>query len=188
MGSSALRPPEPETPTPPQCDCGPSAWPRRAPRPRGPAAGRPRLARTGWRQTPQLRVIVSSTPSGALRPPISSTKICPAHFLPEAVMGPSHGCSRLKAFRLYSLSSSTIRLATKRRIQVRVNVPCRRKRGPLKFDPAGPEPTTCTQKRGKQLRLVHAELTAARFSKPAWHGPRARSRRPSRSGLGKIRR
>jgi PleD family two-component response regulator len=32
----------------------------------------------------------------------------------------SHGCSRLKAFRLYSLSSSTIRLASKRRIQVRV--------------------------------------------------------------------
>lgn len=35
-------------------------------------------------------------------------------------MRPSHGCSRLKAFRLYSLSSSTIRLASKRRIQVRV--------------------------------------------------------------------
>jgi len=63
---------------------------------------------------------LSSTPSGALRPPISSTKICPAHFLPEAVMRASHGCSRLKAFRLYSLSSSTIRLASKRRIQVRV--------------------------------------------------------------------
>jgi two-component system, cell cycle response regulator CtrA len=47
-------------------------------------------------------------------------KICPAHFLPEAVMRPSHGCNRLKAFRLYSLSSSTIRLASKRRIQVRV--------------------------------------------------------------------
>src|SRR5271167_5128760 len=35
-------------------------------------------------------------------------------------MRPSHGCSQLKAFRLYSLSSSTIRLASKRRIQVRV--------------------------------------------------------------------
>jgi two-component system, cell cycle response regulator CtrA len=35
-------------------------------------------------------------------------------------MRPFHGCSRLKAFRLYSLSSSTIRLASKRRIQVRV--------------------------------------------------------------------
>jgi CheY-like chemotaxis protein len=35
-------------------------------------------------------------------------------------MRPSHGCSRLKAFRIYSLSSSTIRLASKRRIQVRV--------------------------------------------------------------------
>src|ERR1700727_1961921 len=35
-------------------------------------------------------------------------------------MRPSHGCRRLKAFRLYSLSSSTIRLASKRRIQVRV--------------------------------------------------------------------
>src|SRR5271168_1099684 len=32
----------------------------------------------------------------------------------------AHGCGRLKAFRLYSLSSSTIRLASKRRIQVRV--------------------------------------------------------------------
>src|SRR5271156_6921406 len=41
-------------------------------------------------------------------------------LLPEAVMRPSHGGSRLKAFRLYSLSSSTIRLASKRRIQVRV--------------------------------------------------------------------
>jgi len=35
-------------------------------------------------------------------------------------MRPSHGCRQLKAFRLYSLSSSTIRLASKRRIQVRV--------------------------------------------------------------------
>ena len=35
-------------------------------------------------------------------------------------MRPSRGCNRLKAFRLYSLSSSTIRLASKRRIQVRV--------------------------------------------------------------------
>ena len=34
-------------------------------------------------------------------------------------MRPSHGCNRLKAFRLYSLSSSTIRLESKRRIQVR---------------------------------------------------------------------
>jgi hypothetical protein len=83
-GSTTLASPQRDnTPAPPQCDCGHSAWPRRAPRPRGPAAGRPRLARTGWRQTPQLRVIVSSTPSGALRPPISSTEICPAHFLPS---------------------------------------------------------------------------------------------------------
>jgi CheY-like chemotaxis protein len=35
-------------------------------------------------------------------------------------MRPSPGCSRLEAFRLYSLSSSTIRLASKRGIQVRV--------------------------------------------------------------------
>src|SRR3984885_474825 len=35
-------------------------------------------------------------------------------------MRASHGCSRPKAFRLYSLSSSTIRLESKRRIQVRV--------------------------------------------------------------------
>src|ERR1700722_5795667 len=35
-------------------------------------------------------------------------------------MRPSHGCSRNKAFRLYLLSSSTIRLTSKRRIQVRV--------------------------------------------------------------------
>ena len=32
----ALRPPEPETPVPPRCDCGASAWPRRAPRLHGP--------------------------------------------------------------------------------------------------------------------------------------------------------
>jgi two-component system cell cycle response regulator CtrA len=64
---------------------------------------------------------LSSTPSGALRPPISSErKSARLIFLPEAVMRPSPGCSRLKAFRLYSLSSSTIRLAAKRRIQVRV--------------------------------------------------------------------
>jgi two-component system, cell cycle response regulator CtrA len=35
-------------------------------------------------------------------------------------MRPTQGYSRLKAFRLYSLSSSTIRLASNRRIQVRV--------------------------------------------------------------------
>jgi hypothetical protein len=67
-------------------------------------------------------------------------------------------------------------------------VPCRGKRGLLRFDPAGSEPPTCTQKREKQRRRAHVELAAAPFSKPAWHGRRARSQRPSRSGLAKIRR
>ena len=35
-------------------------------------------------------------------------------------MRSSHGCSRLTAFRLYLRNSSTIRLASKRRLQVRV--------------------------------------------------------------------
>src|SRR5271166_6193985 len=50
----------------------------------------------------------------------SERKFAPLIRCREAVMRSSGGCSRLTAFRLYSRNSSTIRLASKRRLQVRV--------------------------------------------------------------------
>src|ERR1700722_4503287 len=57
-----------------------------------------------------------------------------------------------------------------------------------KFDAVGLEPTTCTQKRGKQRRRTHVELAAALFSKAASRAPRAQSWRRFRSAPAKIHR
>jgi hypothetical protein len=62
-------------------------------------------------------------------------------------------------------------------------VPCRRKRGPLNLDAAGPELMTCAKKRGKQHRRLHVELTVGPFSKQASHALRARLGRRFRFAL-----